>query len=142
MQLKAEAKKHRLVAIAPHQVNRSATDGRPIDADDARDSGVVEETADFLVALYRPDEALSLNGQPSGMLKLGVLKSRHGNKDRVATLQMGLLSLVMVDGHGRHAKAAREEAHMAASGHTYDSYLKEQTKPIQATFGTGVGEKE
>jgi 5S rRNA maturation endonuclease (ribonuclease M5) len=142
MQLKAEAKKHRLVAIAPHQVNRSATDGRPIDADDARDSGVVEETADFLVALYRPDEALSLNGQPSGMLKLGVLKSRHGNKDRVATLQMGLLSLVMVDGHGRHAKAAREEAHMAASGHTYDSYLKEQTKPIQATFGAGVGERD
>jgi hypothetical protein len=141
MQLKAEAKKHRMVVIAPHQVNRSAEDGRPIDADDARDSGVVEETADFLIGIYRPDEALTLNGQPSGMLKLSILKSRHGNKDRVASLQMGLLSLVIVDAHGRDAKAAREEAHLASAGHTYESYMKGRTAPIQAAFGVGVGEK-
>lgn len=131
MQLKAEAKKHKMVVIAPHQVSRKADDGRPIDADDARDSGVVEETADFLVSLYRPDEALAINGQPSGVVKMGILKSRHGNRDRVASLQMGLLSLVMVDAHGKYGKQARDEAQMQASGHTYQTYLKSRTQPVQ-----------
>jgi hypothetical protein len=60
-----------------------------------------------------------------------VLKSRHGNRDRVASLQLGLLSLVMVDSHGRYAKQARDEAHVSASGHDYESYMKQRTQPVQ-----------
>jgi replicative DNA helicase len=58
MQLKAEAKAGRFV-IMPSQVNRGAKEGKPIDLDDARDAGTVEETADFLLALFRPDDALT-----------------------------------------------------------------------------------
>ncbi len=47
MQLKAEAKAGRFVIISPSQVNRGAKEGLPIDLDDARDAGAVEETADF-----------------------------------------------------------------------------------------------
>jgi hypothetical protein len=131
MQLKAEAKRHRLAVIAPHQVNRGATDGRPIDSSDARDSGVVEETADFLLAIYRPDEALTVNGQPTGRLKLSILKSRHGNRDRVASVQMGVLSLAMVDATSPLAKAAQDEAYLVSQGTTYDTYLRNRTAPVQ-----------
>lgn len=131
MQLKAEAKKHKVAVIAPHQVNRSATDGRPIDADDARDSGVVEETADFVVSIYRPDDALSVNGQPTGVIKMAILKSRHGNRDRVASLQMGMLSLVITDAQSKWSKAARQESIEAANGHTYESYMRTRTAPVQ-----------
>jgi len=138
MQLKAEAKKHRLVVIAPHQVNRGTNDGRPIEASDARDSGVVEETADFLVSVFRPDEGLTIADQPTGILKMQILKSRHGNRDRIASLQMGVLSLVITDASSRWAKAARDEAHLAASGYTYSAYLKKRTQPIQQEISHAV----
>jgi hypothetical protein len=54
MQLKEEAKTHKVVIIAPHQVNRGAKDGKPFDADEARDSGVVEETGDFVFGCSSP----------------------------------------------------------------------------------------
>jgi archaellum biogenesis ATPase FlaH len=101
MQLKAEAKAGRYVIITPSQVNRVAKDGKPIDLDDARDSGAVEETADFMMSLYRPDDALNVEGQvedvqPSGKVKCGVLKSRHGGKGRTFTFQMDMLTLAIV----------------------------------------------
>ena len=57
MQLKAEAKAGRFVCISPAQVNRGTKEGKPIDLDDARDSGAIEETADFLLSIWRPDDA-------------------------------------------------------------------------------------
>jgi len=44
MSLKAIAKSRRVGVISPAQVNRVAKEGKPIDMDDARDSGAVEET--------------------------------------------------------------------------------------------------
>lgn len=125
MQLKSEAKKHNLIIISPSQVNRGAATGKPIDESDARDSGVVEETADFLFALWRSDDALEENSYalPSGKLHLKILKSRHGNKDRTFLLQMGLLSLVLAEDGSRDAVKARRETTAAFRGETYEHYL-------------------
>lgn len=125
MQLKAEGKTHGLTVITPAQVNRGAQEGKPIEVDDARDSGAIEETADLLVGAWRADDALDLNhgGIPSGKLHLKVLKSRHGNRDRVFLLQMGLHSLVILDDTSPLAEKARRESQAVFRGETYEQYL-------------------
>lgn len=136
MMLKAEAKKHRVAVIAPHQVNRMGKSGKPLEADDARDSGVVEETADFLLGLYKPDDALDINtaSMPSGRLRLELLKSRRGNKGKATTLQMGLLSLVIIDAVNPLAKQAEQENWANFSGMTYPQYLAQRTAPVQLSL--------
>lgn len=123
MQLKAEAKLHGFAIITPAQVNRGALDGKPLDTDDARDSGAVEETADLLVGVWRSDDALDVQGVPNGKLHMKILKSRHGNKDRVFLLQMGLMSLVVIDDTSPYAERARRESTAIFRGETYDGYL-------------------
>ena len=85
MQLKSEGKAHGLSVIVPAQVNRGAQEGKPIDADDARDSGVIEETADFLLSFWRSDDALTLEsaGFPTGRLHGSHLEepARHEGQD-------------------------------------------------------------
>jgi replicative DNA helicase/5S rRNA maturation endonuclease (ribonuclease M5) len=135
MQLKAEAKAGRFVVISPGQVNRVAKEGKPIDLDDARDSGAVEETADFLLALFRPDDALAadgvLNQQPSGKVKISLLKSRHGGKGRVFSLQMDLLTLALVEDNTSAAKKAMEHNYLAWRGHDWDTLRANETAPTQ-----------
>lgn len=126
MQLKAEAKTHRITIVSPSQVNRMAKDGKPLEGDDARDSGAIEETADFLFGVWRSDDALDANGAlPNGKLHIKILKSRHGNRDRTFLMQMGLMSLVIVDDTGQHAHRAREESNAVFAGKTYDVWLNE-----------------
>jgi 5S rRNA maturation endonuclease (ribonuclease M5) len=123
MQLKAEGKKHNLAVVTPAQVNRTAQEGKPIDGDSARDSGGIEETADLLVGVWRTDDALDLGGVPNGKLHLKVLKSRHGNKDKTFLLQMGLMSLVVIDDTNPYADRARKESNSVFQGLTYDRWL-------------------
>ena len=125
MQLKAEAKKHGFSIITPAQVNRIAKDGKPLDTDDARDSGAIEETADLLVGVWRADDALDMGAPavPSGKLHLKILKSRHGNRDRTFLLQMGLMSLVVVDEATREAEKAQRETQAVFRGQTYEDWL-------------------
>ncbi len=135
MQLKAEAKAGRFVLVTPSQVNRLAKEGKAIDLDDARDSGAVEETADFLLALFRPDDALNPddihNVRPSGSVKLSVLKSRHGGKGRVFPLQMDLLTLAVVDDMTPAAARAKDHNRLAHDGHDWDSLRARETAPEQ-----------
>ncbi len=136
MQLKAEAKAGRFVIVTPSQVNRGAKEGKPIDLDDARDAGSVEETADFLLALYRPDDALMneavVNNQPqSGKVKLSVLKSRHGGKGKVFSLQMDLLTLAVVDDGTPAARRAVDHNQLAWRGQDWESLRKHETRPRQ-----------
>lgn len=141
MQLKGMAKEHRVAMIAPHQVSRTAKPGRPLDIDNARDSGVVEETADFLVSIYRPDDAITGTDddadrpQPTGRLRIDVLKSRHGNAGRSTLLQMGLLSLAIVDQGSQLESLARTECERSWQGTTYESWLRERSRPVQSTMG-------
>lgn len=142
MQLKSEAKRHRAVVIAPHQVNREAKEGQPIDLDDARDSGVVEETADFLLSIWRLDESSGRQAeeqhQPSGKLRLSLLKSRHGGKGKVFTLQMDPLTLVIVDAGTQASKEAANNVYRHWRGETYAELRTKQTSPVQIPLG-GVG---
>jgi 5S rRNA maturation endonuclease (ribonuclease M5) len=126
MQLKADAKGKHLSIVTPSQVSRIAKDGKPIDVDDARDSGVIEETADFLFGLWRADDAIApeQNVLPTGKLHLKILKSRHGGRDRVFLLQMGLHSLVLVDAAGPHAEHAKRESYDVFRGNTYEQWLE------------------
>ena len=137
MQLKAMAKSDdpdkRFFLISPSQVNRLAKEGKPVDMDDARDSGAIEETADFLLAVFRPDEALTPDSaaQPSGKLMLSILKSRHGGKGKTFPLQMDLLTLVMVDAGTIAARKAEENNYLAWRGKDYDDLRKLQAEPVQ-----------
>jgi 5S rRNA maturation endonuclease (ribonuclease M5) len=124
MQLKAEAKKHQFAIITPAQVNRVAKDGKPLDTDDARDSGAIEETADLLVGVWRSDDALDLNALPNGKLHLKILKSRHGNRDRTFLMQMGLMSLVVVDDGSPESFRAKRETDAIFKGQTYEVWLR------------------
>lgn len=127
MALKAEAKDGEIALISPAQVNRTAQDGRPIDADDARDSGAVEETADFLLSLYRPNDAvladttMAQNALPSAAVNCGVLKNRKGPRGRQTSLVFSTASLVMLDprAHPFAAKMVEEENRMIWRGDTY-----------------------
>jgi hypothetical protein len=116
-------------------VNRAAKEGRGIDLDDARDAGTVEETADFLLALHRPDDAIQEglvdNRQSSWKVMCKLLKSRHGGKGQQFTLQMDQLSLVIVDDKGRAANRAREHNHFASRGKSWDELRATETAPRQ-----------
>lgn len=137
MALKAIAKAGRLVVITPSQVNRVAKEGRPIDIDDARDSGAVEETADFLLSLHRPDEALApsertvQNVPSTGLVTVNVLKSRHGGKGKSLSLQMDMLTLAMVEASCSEASRARQHTLDAFGGKTWDQLRAEETAPQQ-----------
>ena len=131
MQLKEEAKRHEVAIVAPHQVNRNAKEGKPLDADEARDSGVVEETADFLVGLFKPSEAVDdttlAPGKVNGALGMSILKSRRGGKGKVVQLHMSMASLVIVDDVDRKAVARIDQENAALNrGLTYEDLYREQ----------------
>lgn len=101
MKLKELAKDINVPIIAPHQVNRSANDQR-LDLASSRDSGAVEETADFLLALQRMaiSKADERNGGMhavnSSELILDVIKSRHGGAGQNISLVDAPLSLALI----------------------------------------------
>ena len=106
MQLKAEAKTHHLAVISPHQVSRKAEGGKSFESDAARDSGVIEETADYIVGLFRPGDAID-SGTTVGMATTKmiskILKSRRGGTGKIIQLRMSPASLRMVDAIETHA---------------------------------------
>lgn len=127
MGLKAEAKKHSVAVIAPHQVSRGAKEGTPLEADNARDSGVVEETGDFVLSLFRPDQAVGSDGI-TGSLQAQLLKSRHGGKGAVAALRFSNLSLVIVDALDKKAAhRVDQENSLYQNGLDYEAYRKQQS---------------
>jgi hypothetical protein len=114
MELKAIAKEAGAAVICPSQVNRDAKDGQPLDSDDARDSGVIEETGDFVLSLFRPDAAINVQSGDNapamtGAFNVQLLKSRHGGKGRLFNLRFSNMSLVLVDVLADRKAAARVE---------------------------------
>ena len=141
MQLKADAKAGRLVVISPSQVNRMSKDGQPIDLDDARDSGAIEETGDFVLAAWKPDNSLqpdggagAVNVQPTNKLKLSVLKSRHGGVGKVISLQMDALTLAIVEDPSKEAKRAEEHNTLAWQGTTWEELRAGETRAEQMSL--------
>lgn len=131
MQLKEEAKRHELAVIAPHQVNRTAREGKPIEADEARDSGVVEETADFVFSLFRPSNAVEVAstnpGVVEGGMQLAVLKSRRGGRGKTVDLTFSAMSLAIVDSlQQQETMKVREENAAYNAGRRYEDVYQDQ----------------
>jgi len=133
MELKAVAKEGNVAIICPSQVNRGAEHGKPLTADDARDSGVVDETADFVLSLFRPDQLVNKD-DPTGALppqtgnfNVGLLKSRHGGKGRVFQLRMSNMSLAIADAVFDKTASTRisQENNLIQQGMHYDEYRRE-----------------
>jgi len=101
MDTKAIAKAYDLSVHIPHQVARTQREGQPFQGDEARDSGAVEETADFEIGLYRPHDATDIRAVGSGAvdhrINAQLMKSRRGNKGRIVQLAASPASLVIAD---------------------------------------------
>lgn len=87
MELKALAKEFGVAVVIPHQVSRTGKRGERLELDFARDSGVVEETADFAMSLWAPHTKEERDDKEIGILeradvRLEILKSRHGGVGR------------------------------------------------------------
>jgi archaellum biogenesis ATPase FlaH len=111
MTLKAVAKERRIATIAPHQVNRTGNFGMELEIDQARDSGAVEETADFIFGLWAPDSmAGKMPNERTGVVHMKIGKSRHGGKGNKIDLQFAPLTLVMIPVEDtRNIRLARNE---------------------------------
>ena len=113
MELKHLAKKHNVVVIAPHQVSRAGGRGQRLEMDFARDSGVVEETSDFVFALRRPFDAENDNEPQSWQeradVRMELLKSRHGNVGKEVMMMWAPYSLALIPrGHDLERKVKKE----------------------------------
>ncbi len=127
MQLKAEAKDHRVAVISPHQLNRQAKEGQRIESEDIRDSGVVEETADWVIGLNRPGDAVNKGGAVDTVMNADILKGRRGGKGRLIQLGLSHLSLVIVDKNdGRNYARVQMENDEKNRGTKYEDWLRDQ----------------
>lgn len=111
MTLKEVAKEERCRIGAPHQVSRSQDFGNRLDLDSARDSGVIEETADLMWLMWSADSKSDTQVEDrTGQVNIRVGKTRGRGKGRETVLQFGYLSLAMVPiGDKRRAQLARDE---------------------------------
>lgn len=119
--LKEGIKTAEIALVAPHQVNRQAEDGRPLEASDARDSGAVEEIADLMISLYRPVDAIKAEqqGDLNGIVRMGCLKNRKGGKGMHTNLRWSSASLVLTDDGTEAARMAEEENRLIWRGEDY-----------------------
>lgn len=112
MAIKAMAKDTKIPFLVPHQVSRIGKDGEEFGADAARDSGVIEETADFLLTMWSPDNALGRNDdEKSGRVHMRIAKSRHGGRGVKIDLQFAPLSLALMPEGDSLCAPARQEMH-------------------------------
>lgn len=111
MSLKAIGKERRIRVWTPHQVSRQTMYGSEPTVDSARDSGVVEETADFVFPIWSMD---AQNNRPfeehTGETYLKIGKSRHGGVGSKLELCFAPLSLALaLATEGPLAQRARNE---------------------------------
>ena len=90
--LKHLAKTHQVAVVSLCQIGRDGEEGgEPVTIQMARDSGVVEETADYLLGIWRPELSSRLSkeerGKVRGEFKVRVLKNRSGPAPRTVTLR-------------------------------------------------------
>jgi replicative DNA helicase len=97
MAMKEIGKDEGIFTAAPHQVSRGTSPGSKPTLDAARDAGVVEETADFLLTLWNPDTQYAKNPkEKKGIVHCAVEKSRHGGVGAVQDFRFAPLTLAMV----------------------------------------------
>lgn len=122
MELKAVAKETDASLLVPAQVNRAAKAGEALGDDSLRDSGAIEETADYLITLWRPDDALAPEEtvERSHALQASLAKNRRGPKGQRLKMGYALGSLAIVDPTDTAAMfRATQENRAIMSGKTY-----------------------
>lgn len=108
MGIKSIAKETQSVILAPHQVNRSGNFAAELQADQAKSSGAVENTADWLAAQWAMDSQPGITPEEAtGEVFQKVLKSRNGGTNTKATYIFDPLSLAVVpiDDHEMASRA-------------------------------------
>lgn len=127
MELKRFAKELNAAIIAPHQVSRLGKKGERIEMDTARDSGVVEETSDFVFGLFRPgtdkEDDESEDFRSRAEVRLEVLKSRHGNVGRQVVMVWAPYSLATVP-RGEFDRKVQNEWMLYDSQAMYEDVLE------------------
>lgn len=125
MEAKGLAKDRRLRLVIPHQISRVAKFGEEPEIDNARDSGIVEETADFALTMWAPDAMIGRKEEDkSGIVNLRVGKSRHGGKGVQASFQFAPLTLAFVPMEDqRHASMAARELDMERRRDTWEDAI-------------------
>lgn len=129
MKIKEIAKEYRIRIVTPHQVSRGAKAGQRFTMDDARDSGAVEETADFLITYWRTDMQTDVGLQSyTGEIKMHIEKSRHGGAGKESTCVWAPMSTAVVPVVDPLRKYAEEEVKHDVQGVLYeDSFQKQMT---------------
>lgn len=91
--LKNIAKRTNTVMVYLHQLSRKGEDGtKPVTLDQARGSGVIEESVDYLIGAWRPE------GTNSSEFAAAILKNRHGRLgDAILNFDARTLSITEVD---------------------------------------------
>lgn len=115
MTIKEEAKAGKFALLAPHQAGRTAAGGVPVRAEDARDSGAIEDTADILMSLFRPGDADPRNFDST--VTAGILKNRNGRKDVQTNLVFGMATNILVQKGTPESALIDDENRLIISGH-------------------------
>lgn len=130
MEMKRVAKDQNLVVVTPHQVSRIAGRGERLEMDFARDSGVVEETADFAFGLFAPSHNKAQEQEDWGWrqratVNLEILKSRHGNVGLTTPMLFAPYSLALVpfDPGSMMTRRVESEYESLALMDTYEDVL-------------------
>ena len=97
-ELKNFAKRHRVALVLLCQVDREGGNGgEPITLKMARDSGAIEEAADYVLGLWRPELGEGLTKEERrerrGQFVVRVLKNRSGQAPKTVTLHFDPTSL-------------------------------------------------
>ena len=97
-EVKRIAKRHRVRVLMLCQINREGqSGGKPVTSAMARDSGVIEEAADYILGLWRPELDKDLKEEEralyKGEMKIRVLKNRGNPSGRIVGLRFSLPSL-------------------------------------------------
>ncbi len=128
MELKRIAKELQIPIIAPHQVSRVGKKGERLEMDFARDSGVVEETSDFMLSLFKPgekhEEDDDMDWRKRADVRIEVLKSRHGGVGKTMMFHWAPYSLSMVNrGDKKLMGKVEAEWHMNDLNMLYEDVL-------------------
>lgn len=110
MSVKEIAKEYGVAFYTPHQVSRMNEAGKEPEMENARDSGVVEETSDYVLALWAPDQSAGVEQkQRTGEVSMKILKSRHGGVGtRIDMLFTPKTLAIIPENDKLHYKAADE----------------------------------
>ena len=91
------------------------------EAEDARDSGVIEDTADIMFGLFRPGEAENLPFD--GKTNLKILKNRIGRTGVIIPFLFSMASHVIVEKASPNARLVEDENRLILTGANYEEIL-------------------